>query len=80
MKAAIFGWLAAALLLPWFEINRRGHWHLHRVPRRDVPGYEHLYRWRPADRFDRFCDRGAGLGLDSKSKKSINDVQSRRIG
>ena len=23
---------------------------------------------------------GAGLGLDSKGKKSINDVQSRRIG
>jgi len=82
MKTAIFGWLAAALLLPatsfahdffpgrrdaryepvyrerpWFETNPRGYWHLHRVPRRHGPGYENLYHWHPADRFDRFDDR-----------------------
>ena len=82
MKKAIFGWLAAALLLPatsfahdffpgrrdaryepvyrerpWFETNPRGYWHLHRVPRRHGPGYENLYHWHPADRFDRFDDR-----------------------
>jgi len=82
MKKAIFGWLAAALLLPatsfahdffpgrrdaryepvyrerpWFETNPRGYWHLHRVPRRHGPGYQNLYYWHPADRFDRFDDR-----------------------
>jgi hypothetical protein len=39
---------------PWDETNRRGYWHLHRVPRRHGPGYENLYHWHPADRFDRF--------------------------
>lgn len=42
---------------PWFETNRRGYWHLHRIPRRHGPGYEYLYHWHPAYRFDRFDDR-----------------------
>jgi hypothetical protein len=42
---------------PWFETTPRGYWHLHRVPRRHGPGYQNLYHWHPADRFDRFDDR-----------------------
>ena len=37
---------------PWHETNRRGYWHLHRVPRRHGPGFDYFYHWHPADRFD----------------------------
>lgn len=37
--------------------DRRGYWHLHRVPRRHGPGYDYFYHWHPADRYSRYDDR-----------------------
>ena len=42
---------------PWREMNRRGYWHLHRVPRRYGSGFDYFHHWHLAERFDRFDDR-----------------------
>jgi hypothetical protein len=43
---------------PWFESDRRGFWHLHRVGRRtDGRGYNYFYHWHPSNDFYRDNNR-----------------------